>query len=107
MNHKKAKGKMSIGIAVSFDGSLKKDFKIVTVHTSGSTATVTKWADGTRGGMNYIPNRVLRQMFENSGQRVIEEIKESGNEYGEKHLYAGADPVHAKRVQQRIGGGQG
>jgi hypothetical protein len=78
---KKAKEKMSIGIAVSFDGSYKKDFKIVTVLTSGSTATVTTWADTKRVGTNYIPSRVLRQMFENSGQRVIEETKENGNEY--------------------------
>ena len=81
MKRKKVLEKMNIGIAVSFDGSYKKDFKIVTVLTSGSTATVTTWADTTRGGMNYIPSRVLKQMFENSGQRVIEETKENGNEY--------------------------
>ena len=80
MKRMKEKEKMNIGIAVSFDGSSKKDYKIVTVLTSGSTATVTPWADTTRGGMNYIPSRVLRQMFENSGQRVIEETKENGNE---------------------------
>ena len=81
MKRKKVLEKMNIGIAVSFDGSYKKDYKIVTVLTSGSTATVTTWADTTRGGMNYIPSRVLKQMFENSGQRVIEETKENGNEY--------------------------
>ena len=80
MSQKKVKGKMSIGIAVSFVGSSKKDFKIVTVHTSGSTATVTTWASTTRAGTNYIPSRVLKQMFENSGQRVIEGMKESGND---------------------------
>ncbi len=78
---KKAKEKMSIGIAVSFDGSYKKDFKIVTVLTSGSTATVTTWGNTKKDGTNYIPSRVLRRMFENSGQRVIEETKENGNEY--------------------------
>ena len=81
MKHKKVLEKMNIGIAVSFAGSYKKDFKIVTVLTSGSTATVTTWADTRRAGMNYIPSRVLKQMFENSGQRVIEETKENGNEY--------------------------
>ena len=80
MKRMKEKEKMNIGIAVSFEGSFKKDYKIVTVLTSGSTATVTTWANTTRGGMNYIPSRVLRQMFENSGQRVIEETKENGNE---------------------------
>ena len=78
---KKAKEKMNIGIAVSFDGSSKKDYKIVTVLTSGSTATVTTWGNTKRDGTNYIPSRVLKQMFENSGQRVIEETKENGNEY--------------------------
>jgi len=78
---KKAKEKMNIGIAVSFGGSFKKDYKIVTVLTSGSTATVTTWGNTKRDGTNYIPSRVLKQMFENSGQMVIEETKENGNEY--------------------------
>ena len=78
---KKAKEKMSIAIAVSFGGSSKKDYKIVTVLTSGSTATVTTWGNTKRDGTNYIPSRYLKQMFENSGQRVIEETKENGNEY--------------------------
>lgn len=75
---KKAKEKMKIGIAVSFGGSSKKDYKIVTVLTSGSRATVTTWGNTKRDGTNYIPSRVLKQMFENSGQRVIEETKENG-----------------------------
>ena len=81
MKRKKVLEKMNIGIAVSFDGSYKKDFKIVTVLTSGSTATVTTWGNTKRDGTNYIPSRVLKQMFENSGQMVIEETKENGNEY--------------------------
>ena len=81
MRRKKAKEMMNIGIAVSFVGSSKKDFKIVTVHTVGSTATVTTWGNTKRDGTNYIPSRVLKQMFENNGQRVIEETKENGNEY--------------------------
>ena len=76
----KVKGKMSIGIVVSFVGSSKKDFKIVTVRTVGSTATVTTWASTTRGGTNYIPSRVLKQMFENNGQKVIEVTQENGND---------------------------
>ena len=78
---KKAKEKMSIAIAVSFGGSSKKDYKIVTVLTTGSTATVTVWGNTKRDGTNYIPSRVLKQMFETSGQRVIEETKENGNEH--------------------------
>lgn len=78
---KKAKEQMSIAIAVSFGGSSKKDYKIVTVLTTGSTATVTAWGNTKRDGTNYIPSRVLKQMFENSGQRAIEVAKENGNEY--------------------------
>jgi hypothetical protein len=80
MRRKKVAERMNIGIAVSFDGSSKKDFKIVTVHTSGSTATVTTWASTTRDGTNYIPNQFLKKMFENSGQKVIEVTKENGND---------------------------
>ena len=77
---KKAKEKMSIAIAVSFGGSLKKDYKIVTVLTSGSTATVTTWGNTKRDGTNYIPSRYLKQMFENSGQKAIEAMKVNGND---------------------------
>lgn len=77
---KKAKEKMSIAIAVSFGGSLKKDYKIVTVLTSGSTATVTTWGSTKRDGTNYIPSRYLKQMFENSGQKAIEATMENGND---------------------------
>jgi hypothetical protein len=80
MRRKKVKEQMNIGIAVSFVGSSKKDFKIVTVHTVGSTATVTTWGSTTRGGTNYIPSRFLKKMFENSGQKVTEANKENGNE---------------------------
>lgn len=73
--------KESICIAVSFDGSLRKEPKIVIVRTVGSRVTVTTWASGTRGGMNYIPNRILNKMFESSGQKVIEATMENGNEH--------------------------
>jgi len=76
----KALEKMSIGIAVSFGGSCKKGFKIVTVRTAGSRATVTTWGSTKRDGTIYIPNHILRRMFENSGQKVIEAQKENGNE---------------------------
>jgi len=77
---KKAKPTMSIGIAVSFGGSSKKEYKIVTMLTSGSTVKLTTVGDTRRAGTNYIPSRVLKQMFENSGQRAIKEQKENGND---------------------------
>ena len=77
---KKAKPTMSIGIAVSFGGSSKKEYKIVTMLTSGSTVKLTTVGDTRRVGTNYIPSRVLKQMFETNGQRVIEAQKENGND---------------------------
>ena len=77
---KKAKPTMSIGIAVSYGGSSKKEYKIVTMLTSGSTVKLTTVGDTRRAGTNYIPSRVLKQMFETNGQRVIKEQKENGNE---------------------------
>ena len=78
---KKAKPTMSIGIAVSFGGLSKKEYKIVTMLTSGSTVKLTTVGDTRRAGTNYIPSRVLKQMFETNGQRVIEAQKENGNEH--------------------------
>jgi hypothetical protein len=78
---KKAKPTISIGIVASFGGSSKKEYKIVTMLTSGSTVTLTTVGDTRRAGTNYIPSRVLKQMFETNGQRVIEEQKENGNEH--------------------------
>ncbi len=77
---KKAKEKMNIGVAVSFGGSYKKDYKIVTVLTNGSTATVTTWADTTRGGMNFIPSPALKRTLETNGLKVTEVTKENGND---------------------------
>ncbi len=71
---------MNICIAVSLDGSLKRDYKIVTAHTIGSEVNTTIWGSGRRDGTTYIPTRVLKKMFENSGQKVIEETKEIGND---------------------------
>ena len=80
MSRKKDKGKMSIAIVVSLDGSLKKDYKIVMMHSVGSMVTLTTWGSGKKVGTNYIPNRVLKQMFENNGQGAIEEKMVSGND---------------------------
>jgi len=80
MPRTKEKEKMSIAIAVSLDGSLKRDFKIVTVHTVGSKVRLTTWGSGRRDGTTYIPIRVLRKMFENSGKKITEDKQENGNE---------------------------
>ena len=74
------KEKMNICIAVSLDGSLKRDYKIVAAHTIGSEVNMTVWGSGRKDGTTYIPIRVLRKMFENSGQKVIEEQRVNGND---------------------------
>lgn len=76
----KEKEQTSIAIVVSLDGSSKSALKIVTLHTDGSTATVTTLVDITRDGMNYIRTHGWNKMFETSGLRAIVEMKESGNE---------------------------
>lgn len=76
----KEKEQTSIAIVVSLDGSSKSALKIVTLHTDGSTATVTTLVDITRDGMNYIRSHGWNKMFETSGLRAIVEMKESGNE---------------------------
>lgn len=76
----KEKEQTSIAIVVSLDGSSKSALKIVTLHTDGSTATVTTLVDITRDGMNYIRVHGWNKMFETSGLRAIVEMKESGNE---------------------------
>ena len=77
----KEKEQTSIAIVVSLDGSSKSALKIVTLHTDGSTATVTTLVDITRDGMNYIRVHGWNKMFETSGLRVIVEMKESGNDH--------------------------
>jgi len=76
----KVKETTSIVTVVSLDGSSKSALKIVTLHTDGSTATVTTLVDITRDGMNYIRSHGWNKMFETSGLRAIVEMKESGNE---------------------------
>lgn len=77
----KEKEQTSIAIVVSLDGSSKSALKIVTLHTDGSTATVTTLADITRDGMNYIRVHGWNKMFETSGLRAIVATMESGNDH--------------------------
>ena len=77
----KEKEQTNIAIVVSLDGSSKSALKIVTLHTDGSTATVTTLADITRDGMNYIRVHGWNEMFETSGARAIVATMESGNDH--------------------------
>ena len=76
----KEKEQTNIAIVVSLDGSSKSALKIVTLHTDGSTATVTTLADITRDGMTYIRTHGWNEMFETSGAKAIVATMENGNE---------------------------
>ena len=77
---KKAKVQTSIAIVVSFDGYSPSDYKIAMARTVGSGDTQMREVAGSRGGTTCIPARYLKEMFETSGQRVIEVNMENGNE---------------------------
>jgi hypothetical protein len=76
----KEKEQTSIAIVVSLDGSSKSALKIVTLHTDGSTATVTTLVDITRDGMNYIRVHGWNKMFETSGAKAIVESMGTGDD---------------------------
>lgn len=80
MPRKKVMEKMSIVTVVSFATSSRCASKIAIAHTVGSMVTLTKIGGITKGGMNFIPTHVLREMLEINGPKVTEVTKENGNE---------------------------
>jgi hypothetical protein len=76
----KEKGKMSIGIVVSFDGSSRYVSKIVAMHTDSSTVVVTELAKVTKAGMNFIRSQDWKKMLNNNGNSETEEQKGNGND---------------------------
>jgi hypothetical protein len=74
MRRKKVKEQMSIGIAVSFDGSSTKDCKIVTLRCDSSTATVTSLGRLSKDGINFTLNPFWTEMLELNG-RLATEVK--------------------------------
>jgi hypothetical protein len=77
---KKDKAQTSIAIVALSDGYLLNGFKIAIQRTDGSGATQMIEVAGSRVGTTCIPAQYLREMFETSGQKVIEVNKENGNE---------------------------
>jgi len=80
MRRKKVKEQMSIGIAVSFDGSSTKDFKIVTLRCDSLTATVTSLGRLSKDGINFTLNPFWTEMSEINGKKATEVTKENGYE---------------------------
>jgi hypothetical protein len=71
---------VSICTVVLFGRLSRCAIKIGVVHTVGSTVTLTILGNGTRGGMNFIPNLILKKMLETNGLKATEVTKENGND---------------------------
>ena len=80
MRRKREKVKTSIGIAVSFGGLSKPEYKIVTLRCDSSTATVTSLGRLSRDGTKFTLNPTWTEMFESNGAKEIKATKENGNE---------------------------
>jgi hypothetical protein len=77
---KKDKVQTSIAIVALSDGFLLSDYKIVILRTDGSGDTRMIEVAGSKDGTICIPAQCLKEMFETSGQKVIEVTTENGNE---------------------------
>ena len=77
---KKDKAKTSIAIVALCDGYSLNEFKIAIQRSDGSRDTWMKEVAGSRGGTTFIPHRILKEMFETSGQRVIGAYTEIGDD---------------------------
>ena len=80
MRRKREKEKTSIGIAVSFGGLSKPEYKIVTLRCDSLTATVTSLGRLSRDGINFTLNPIWTEMSEINGQKATEVTKENGYE---------------------------
>jgi hypothetical protein len=80
MRRKKDKEQTNIVTVVSFERSSRCASKIAIAHPVGSTVTLMKLGDVTKGGTNFTPSPALRRMLENSGQKATEVTQENGNE---------------------------
>ena len=81
MGEVRGKGQTSIAIVASCDGYSLGEFKIAIQRSDGSRDTWMKGVAGSRGGMTFIPHRILKEMFETSGQKVIEAHMEIGDKH--------------------------
>lgn len=77
---RRGKVRTSIGIAVSFGGLSKPEYKIVTLRCDSSTATVTALGRLSRDGINFTLNPIWTEMSGSNGAEEIKATKENGNE---------------------------
>jgi len=80
MRRKREKVRTSIGIAVSFGGLSKPEYKIVTLRCDSSTATVTALGRLSRDGINFILNPIWTETLKSNGAEEIKATMENGNE---------------------------
>ena len=69
---KKDRVQTSIAIVASCDGYSLGEYKIAIQRSVGSQDTWMKEVAGSRGGTTFIPHRILKELFETSGQKVTE-----------------------------------
>jgi hypothetical protein len=77
---RRAKVRTSIGIAVSFGGLSKPEYKIVTLRSDSSKATVTALGRLSRDGTKFTLNPIWTEMSEISGAKATKATMENGNE---------------------------
>jgi hypothetical protein len=80
MRRKREKEKTSIGIAVSFGGLSKPEYKIVTLRCDSLKATVTSLGRLSRDGTKFTLNPIWTEMSEINGAKATEATKENGYE---------------------------
>ena len=77
---RRGKVRTSIGIAVSFGGLSKPEYKIVTLRSDSLKATVTSLGKLSRDGTNFTLNPIWTEMSESNGAKAVKATKENGYE---------------------------
>jgi hypothetical protein len=77
---RRGKVRTSIGIAVSFGGLSKPEYKIVTLRCDSLTATVTLLGRLSKDGTKFTLNPIWIETSETNGSKATEATKENGNE---------------------------
>jgi len=80
MRRKREKVRTSIGIAVSFGGLSKPEYKIVTLRCDSSTATVTALGRLSKDGTKFTLNPIWTETLKSNGSEATEATKENGYE---------------------------
>ena len=77
---RKEKVRTSIGIAVSFGGLSKPEYKIVTLWCDSSTATVTALGRLSKDGTKFTLNPIWTETLKSNGSEATGATKENGYE---------------------------